>query len=309
MMIKSSIFIFILHFVIHNECKVHKKGSLRENEINTNWKGLWFPKPPNYYDDSIETANVASAANTNKDSWQGPWFPHPPGKSSDVFTEKSDDFAYANKCDNGKQNIAIDFDPEDKRHSYNFLCFGNRTEYEPNFNTSSLLIEHFVPAAYQPPVKCISERIDYNETLPTFGPYRPLAPKFGAYKYLPPQRWLRSLADGAIVFLYHPCAFSGQIKQLQNTLQGCLYRHIISPSLLLTAERPLALLAWGKCLQMSVVDDSRAVQFIKDNAKLGIKGKQQKLNLSAHLYDAGLLTESHLVTDEQDSEVCGYKEM
>lgn len=136
-----------------------------------------------------------------------------------------------------------------------------------------------------------------------------MAPKFGSYQYLPPQRWLHSLADGAIVLLYHPCAFAGQIVQLQNTLKGCLYRHIITPSQQLTPQRPLALLAWGKSLQMSVVDDAIVVKFIKDNARLGFRQKQQKLKLSSKLYDAGLLTEAHLVTDEQDKEICGYKEM
>lgn len=126
---------------------------------------------------------------------------------------------------------------------------------------------------------------------------------------MPPQRWLRSLSDGAIVLLYHPCAFPGQIKQLQNTVQGCLYRHIITPSQLLSPQRPLALLAWGKCLQMSVVDDSIVVKFIKDNAKLGLRGKQDKLKISSRLYEAGLINEAHLVTDEQDQEICGYKEM
>ena len=141
------------------------------------------------------------------------------------------------------------------------------------------------------------------------GAYRPLAPKFGSYRYLPPQRWLHSLADGSLVLLYHPCAFPGQVEQLQNTLKGCLYRHVITPSQRLTPQRPLALVAWGKSLQMSVVDDGIVVKFIKDNAKLGFKQKQQKLKLSAKQYDADLLTEAHLVTDEQDTEICGYKEM
>lgn len=144
---------------------------------------------------------------------------------------------------------------------------------------------------------------------PTSGSYRPVAPKFGTYQYLPPQRWLHSLADGAIVLLYHPCAFAGQIEQLQKTLKGCLYRHIITPTQHLSPRRPLALLAWGKSLQMSVVDDAIVVKFIKDNAKLGLRQKQQKLKLSSKLYDAAILSEGHLVTDEQDKEICGYKEM
>lgn len=64
-------------------------------------------------------------------------------------------------------NIAIDFDPDDKRHSYNYLCLGNRTEFEPNFNTTTLLVEHLIPVKYEPPVKCLNEKIEYAETLPT----------------------------------------------------------------------------------------------------------------------------------------------
>lgn len=109
--------------------------------------------------------------------------------------------------------------------------------------------------------------------------------------------------------LYHPCAFAGQIEVLQNTLKGCLYRHIITPSQQLTPRRPLALLAWGKRLEMSVVDEGIVIKFIKENAKMGFRQKQQKLKMPTKLYDAGLLNEAHLVTDEQDVEICGYKEM
>ncbi|XP_061394679.1 uncharacterized protein LOC133330232 [Musca vetustissima] len=301
-MIKFVVLINLLQLIWLIDCKIYKKGPLLDNSVEEKWNGLWFPKPPNYHYDVVsEKDNVADI-----DSWQGTWFPHAPGISDNKYNTKESN---EHTCDNGKDNINIDFDPEDKRHSYNYLCLGNRTVFEPNFNTTTILIEHFVPAAYQPAAKCLNETISYGDSLPTFGPYRPLAPKFGNYKYLPPQRWLRSLSDGGIVMLYHPCAFSGQIKQLQNILQGCLYRHIITPSQLLTPQRPLALLAWGKCLQMSVVDDNTVVNFIKENAKLGLRGQQTKLNLSSQLYDAGLLTESHLVTDEQDSEICGYKDM
>lgn len=141
------------------------------------------------------------------------------------------------------------------------------------------------------------------------GAYRLLAPKYGVYKYLPPQRWLHSLADGAIVLLYHPCAFTGQVKALETTLKGCLYRHIVTPSQQLSPERPLALLAWGKILQMSVVDDLIVVNFIKENAKTNHVSANLNELVTPQRYEAGLLSEAHLVTDEQDSEICGYKNM
>lgn len=60
---------------------------------------------------------------------------------------------------------------------------------------------------------------------------------------------------------------------------------------------------------MSVVDERIAINFIKENAKLGLRGERQKLSLSSKQYDADLLAEAHLVTDEQDKEICGYKDV
>ncbi|XP_023307778.2 uncharacterized protein LOC111689544 isoform X1 [Lucilia cuprina] len=315
------------------EGRTFKKGRLNDNSLNedeTPWQNLWFPHPPNYQNNDVktETVNVAAGAirdattavsneefalekNPSKD-WL--WFPHPPGyqnkeKVKEHVEKPIENVQQKHECDNGKFGLSVDYDPLDKRHSYNYLCLDQRSKYTPNLNTTAILKDYTIPAAYEPSVKCLNETIEYSESIPTFGAYRPLAPKYGSYSYLPPQRWLHSLADGAIVLLYHPCAFAGQIDQLQNTLKGCLYRHIITPSQQLTPQRPLALLAWGKSLQMSVVDDAIAVKFIKDNAKLGFRQKQQKLKLSSKMYDAGLLTEAHLVTDEQDEEICGYKEM
>ena len=36
--------------------------------------------------------------------------------------------------------------------------------------------------------KCMSEKIEYNETIPTSGNHRPLWPVFGEYTFVPPQR-------------------------------------------------------------------------------------------------------------------------
>lgn len=142
------------------------------------------------------------------------------------------------------------------------------------------------------------------------GPYRPLPAIYGTYKYLPPQRYMRNLAEGAIVLLYHPCAYDGQVEELQNIVRGCLYRHLITPSLSLSVERPLAVLSWSHSLSMSVVDKKQVGQFIR---KYAMKGPLSLPNLSRVVekrpsYKAGLQTEAHLVTDLDDSEVCGYLE-
>lgn len=240
------------------------------------------------------------------DSWKGLWFPHPPEyeyKTKNILNKEN-----STACDNGKDKIDVDYNPKDKRSSYNYLCLSNnRTKYQPNINTKALLSEYFIPPAYQPSMKCLDEKIHYSESLPTYGPYRPLAPKYGVYNYLPPQRWLHSLANGAIVLLYHPCAFPGQVDQLKAILERCLYRHIITSSQLLSPQYPMALLSWGKSLQMSVVDATIALNFIKENAKHGLKQKQ-KLK-SDNYYDVDLLSEAHLLTDEEDLIICGYNDV
>lgn len=45
----------------------------------------------------------------------------------------------------------------------------------------------------QPQHYCMTQRLDYDEWIPTFGDHRPLWPVYGEYRYLPVQRWLHSL--------------------------------------------------------------------------------------------------------------------
>lgn len=132
--------------------------------------------------------------------------------------------------------------------------------------------------------------------------------EYGTYSYLPPQRYVRNLAEGAIVMLYHPCAFPGQVKQLQDIVGGCLYRHLVSPSLALSPERPLALLAWSRSLEMSVVDRQLAADFIQKHAKQGPLAPEElsRLIVKRQTYKEGLLREAHLVNTADDYELCGY---
>lgn len=153
--------------------------------------------------------------------------------------------------------------------------------------------------------------IIFHGYLPIYsGPYRPLPAVYGTYKYLPPQRYMHNLAEGAIVLLYHPCAVHGQVEELKNIVRNCLYRHLISPSFSLSRERPLAVLSWSHSLSMSVLDKDQVAQFIRKYAK---KGPLAIPNLSRVVekratYKAGLRIEAHLITDLDDSEVCGYFE-
>lgn len=132
------------------------------------------------------------------------------------------------------------------------------------------------------------------------GAHRYLYPQYGEYLYLPPQRWLHNLEYGSVLMLYHPCANKMQVDKLKTTLRACVYRHIISPSLLLTPKHPLALLVWSNSLEMSVVHEATVVNFIKNFANKGPKSGEPNIQK----YDAGLIQESRLVTDEKDSELC-----
>ncbi|XP_017070632.1 uncharacterized protein LOC108107582 [Drosophila eugracilis] len=301
------------------------------------WQGKWFPQAPG----EPHLGKMAHQQNvTTKDNWHGKWFPYAPGephvikkkpllwtKSEDDKSEKSgsqenwldhldstskDTKSHKSKqniCDDGKSNLAIDFDPNDIRDNLNYLCItSNRSLFQPNLTREAILTEHFLPSAYVPPVKCLNETISYTHLPATNGAYRQLPAEYGSYTYLPPQRYLRNLAEGAIVMLYHPCAFSGQVKQLQDIVSGCLYRHLISPSQALSPERPLALLAWSRSLEMSVVDRRLARDFIQKHAKLGPLAPEELSRVvdKRESYKAGLLTEAHLVTTSDDYEVCGY---
>ncbi|KAH8349645.1 hypothetical protein KR084_003247 [Drosophila pseudotakahashii] len=306
------------------------------------WQGNWIPHLPGEHQESTEkgtTEEVPPMESTTKDNWGGKWFPQAPGEPHLVMMKKPlvennpeeskkngtahDDWQgkwfpqdpnepHKRKqsiCDDGKSNIAVDFDPTDIRDSLNYLCISsNRSLYQPNLTREAVLTEHFLPSAYLPPAKCLNEPISYSHLPATNGPYRPMPAEYGSYTYLPPQRYLRNLAEGAIVMLYHPCASPGQVKQLQDLVGGCLYRHLISPSQALSPERPLALLAWSRSLEMSVVDRRLAADFIQKHAKRGPLAPEEMSRVvdKRQTYKEGLLTEAHLVTTADDYEVCGY---
>ncbi|XP_016964953.1 uncharacterized protein LOC108034538 [Drosophila biarmipes] len=289
-----------------------------ESTTKDNWQGKWFPQAPGEPHRAMMTPKDQNQSDnsTTKDNWRGKWFPQAPGephlvKKKPIDGKKSENTSQGKQsiCDDGKSNLAVDFDPTDIRDSLNYLCISsNRSSYQPDPTREAILTEHFLPSAYLPPAKCLNEPISYSHLPVTNGPYRPIPAEYGSYTYLPPQRYLRSLAEGAIVMLYHPCAFSGQVKQLQDILGGCLYRHLISPSQTLSPERPLALLAWSRSLEMSVVDRRLAADFIQKHAKRGPLAPEEMSRVvdKRQTYKEGLLTEAHLVTTADDYEVCGY---
>lgn len=156
-----------------------------------------------------------------------------------------------------------------------------------------------VPKFYLPMHKCMNETIQYKEKLPTLGYHRPLWPVYGEYEYLPPQRWLHSLEHGAIVFLYNPCADKSNVEKLKNLVKKCLFRHIISPYKDLSAERPLALLAWATSLEMASFDKEMSLNFIKNYAKMGPEKTSKQGQYSKMIKE-----KSTVISDVNDSQVC-----
>lgn len=78
-----------------------------------------------------------------------------------------------------------------------------------------------------------------------------------------------------------------------------MYRHIITAHEKLTADRPFALVAWGKSLEMSYIEPSIVVGFIRMN---GLQAPE-KISRDGQ-YTAGLKDKANIVSDVNDSNLC-----
>ena len=63
----------------------------------------------------------------------------------------------------------------------------SRNDLEPVYHCDD------IPPHYYPQHYCMFINIQYNSTLPTYGPHRPLWPLWGEYEFVPVQRWLHAL--------------------------------------------------------------------------------------------------------------------
>uniref|UniRef100_A0A9J7XTT8 Tumor protein p53 inducible protein 13 n=1 Tax=Cyprinus carpio carpio TaxID=630221 RepID=A0A9J7XTT8_CYPCA len=110
---------------------------------------------------------------------------------------------------------------------------------------------------------CMDTPITYSDRIPTHttfrphrqknshGSYRPVEAASGEYLYCPPQRWLQNLKNGALVFLYHPCVSAEAHRSLARLARSCLSHYILTPHPWLSQHRPLAVVSWGRSLEMS----------------------------------------------------------
>lgn len=131
------------------------------------------------------------------------------------------------------------------------------------------------------------------------GTHRTVLPVYGEYKYVPVQRWIQNLEHGAIVALYHPCANKRLINELRTLVKQCLFRHIITPYEKLDSERPFALIAWGRSIEMSVIDHESIIGFIRLYALQGPKKSSHNGQ-----YIAGIIENSKYVSDHDDNNLC-----
>uniref|UniRef100_H3B257 Tumor protein p53 inducible protein 13 n=1 Tax=Latimeria chalumnae TaxID=7897 RepID=H3B257_LATCH len=129
----------------------------------------------------------------------------------------------------------------------------------------------------------MNEAIVYNETIPNSGPHRPKWAKYGEYIYLPPQRWIHNLEHGGFAFLYHPCVHQSLKEDLSLLARACLYKHVITAYGRLSQERPLALVTFGKTLEMSRVKLSEVVDWLRNNEHNKTHARRKKtLWISPH---------------------------
>jgi len=199
-------------------------------------------------------------------------------------------------CDDAKTGIEVDYDGNPTEYT----CYHSTTPFWPNPRTDSVLECVDLSPNYYPQHHCLSEKLSYNVSIPTFGDHRPLWPIFGEYRYVPPQRWLHNIEHGSVVMLYHPCAHNAMVHQLKSIVKSCIRKHIITPNSQLKPERPLALIAWGCKIEMSVVNEKEIIDFIKEK---GLKGPEGDLPKEGQ-YEFMIIEKAQIVSDLNDSKLC-----
>lgn len=257
------------------------------------------------------TTNSQNKHATESNNWEGKWFPNAPNASDnhvhirrkgELLIDDSDRILMGqpnDDCDNGKDHLAIDFDANNITHRNNYICVDDPTLFHPNSSIKPILEAYLIPPEYSALHKCMNETIDYDYRLPTFGTHRPIWPMYGEYMYVPVQRWIHNLEHGAVVLLYHPCANKMQLDQIRAIVKRCLYRHVITASERLSAERPFALITWGKSFEFSVIDQNLVMEFIRTNA---LKGPE-KISRDGQ-FNQTIIEAAKLVTTVDDDELC-----
>jgi hypothetical protein len=200
-------------------------------------------------------------------------------------------------CDNGKDYLEVDWDPN--KDTYLYKCEG---EQNLPLTKNSSILETDIPEQ-TPWHKCMDTSLDYKKlygtVIPTSGMHRPVWPVYGEYKFLPPQRWLHGQEHGAVTALYHPCVKTELINEFRKLVTGCLRKHLFTPYGNLSKDHPFALVTWKARLQMSTLNKQEIINFIRSHALHAPEDTPKD-----GLYNFGLIKKSDLVSDEIDSQLC-----
>ncbi|KAM8852899.1 tumor protein p53-inducible protein 13 [Synchiropus picturatus] len=110
---------------------------------------------------------------------------------------------------------------------------------------------------------CMDKPITYANSIPNSGAYRPVEAQSGEYLYCPPQRWLHNVHRGAVALLYHPCAPSSDRLLLSGVARTCLSHYVMTPHPQLDRTLPVALVAWGRTLELSTAASSDVCDWLE----------------------------------------------
>lgn len=142
---------------------------------------------------------------------------------------------------------------------------------------------------------CMDRVIKYSISIPNSGPYRPRGARYGEYEFCPPQRWVHNLQHGAVAFMYHPCVNPRLKEDLCSLARTYYYRHIITPHVGLTKDRPLALASWAATLEMQQINLTEALTWLHENTL-----HTSKYELKGNTYDYLLVRPAVASLNEKD---------
>ncbi|XP_072314904.1 uncharacterized protein tp53i13 [Eucyclogobius newberryi] len=183
-------------------------------------------------------------------------------------------------CDNGKVLLDADL-PKDAAH---WDC------PSPLWSQSQGL--YSVETVHDPEtakMTCMDQRITYNHTIPNSGAFRPVSAESGEYLYCPAQRWIHNLHRGATVLLYHPCSPPHQRRLLSALARSCIHDYILTPHKDLDKNRPVALVSWGRTLEVSTAASSEICDWLNATSSATPKAAERRRQI--HHYNL-LLTRS-----------------
>ncbi|XP_035535298.1 tumor protein p53-inducible protein 13 isoform X1 [Morone saxatilis] len=161
-------------------------------------------------------------------------------------------------CDNGKLYLYRDLPEDAVFWDCPASTWPESTQRRPSVDT-----------VYDPePARqiCMDKSISYNHTIPNSGAYRPVRAESGEYLYCPPQRWLNNLHHAATVLLYHPCAPLHERLLLSALARSCLPDYIMTPHPQLNTDTPIALVSWGRTLELTTVASSDVCDWLETTA-------------------------------------------